>query len=134
MSQASLHESAILIDGLIISNWSREVFEDMAKGGVTAANCTCCVWEGFRDTMSNIARWKQWFDEHDDLLLQVHAADDIRRAKAEGKVGIILGWQNTTGIEDRIEYLALFHALGVRVMQLTYNTQNLVGTGCWESR
>ncbi len=134
MPSPSLHEDAILIDGLIISNWSREVFEDMAKGGVTAANCTCCVWEGFRDTMSNIARWKRWFDENDDILMQVHGVADIRRAKAEGKVGIILGWQNTTGIEDRIEYLRLFHALGVRVMQLTYNTQNLVGTGCWESR
>ncbi len=134
MNAAELHRDAIVIDGLIISNWSREVFEDMLQGGVTAANCTCSIWEGFRDTMANIARWKAWFDEHDDLLLQVHHADDIRRAKADGKVGIILGWQNTSGIEDRIEYLHLFRDLGVRVMQLTYNTQNFVGTGCWESR
>jgi membrane dipeptidase len=134
MSKPNLHDDAIVIDGLIVSNWSREVFEDMAKGGITAANCTCSVWEGFQGTMSNIAEWKRWFDGNDDILLQVHNVADIRRAKAEAKVGIILGWQNTTGIEDRIEYLRLFHSLGVRVMQLTYNTQNFVGTGCWESR
>jgi membrane dipeptidase len=41
-----LHGQAIIIDGLVISKWSRAVFEDMHRGGITAANCTCCVWEG----------------------------------------------------------------------------------------
>ena len=130
----SLHADAILIDGLVISNWSREVFEDMRAGGMTAANCTCCVWEGFRDTMSNIGEWKRCFVEHSDILLQVHTTEDIRRAKETGKVGIILGWQNTSGIEDQLSFLHVFRDLGVRVMQLTYNTQNLVGSGCWESQ
>ena len=134
MSDSTLHDNSVLIDGLIISNWSRSVFEDMQSGGITAANCTCCVWEGFNDTMANIAQWKQWFEEYDDILLQVHTSEDIRRAKSEGKVGIILGWQNTSGIEDQLGFLRLFNDLGVRVMQLTYNTQNLVGSGCWESR
>jgi membrane dipeptidase len=129
-----LHEDSIIIDGLMISRWSRSVFEHMHRGGLTAINCTCSVWEGFHDTMRNIAQWKAWFEEHSDILLQVHSTADIRRAKAEHKVGIILGWQNTTGFEDRIEFLPLFRDLGVRVMQLTYNTQNWVGTGCWESR
>jgi membrane dipeptidase len=128
-----LHKDAIVIDGLIISNWSRAVFEDMKRGGLTAANCTCSVWDGFKGTMENIAQWKTWFEEHDDLLTQVFTTEDIRRAKQEDKVGIILGWQNTGGIEDRVEFLRLFKELGVGVMQLTYNTQNLVGTGCWES-
>jgi membrane dipeptidase len=39
-----------------------------------------------------------------------------------------------SGIEDRIAYLALFKALGVGVIQMAYNTQNLVGSGCYESR
>ena len=130
---SDLHKDAIVIDGLIISKWSRAVFEDMKRGGLTAANCTCSVWDGFKGTMENIAQWKIWFEEHDDLLTQVFTTEDIRRAKEEDKVGIILGWQNTGGIEDRVEFLRLFKELGVGVMQLTYNTQNLVGTGCWES-
>ena len=134
MEPAVLHDDAVLIDGLIISRWSRSVFEEMRAGGVTAANCTCSVWEGFRTTMENVAQWKRWFREHDDLLLQVHRTDDIRRAKREGRTGIILGWQNTSALEDRAEFVEVFRDLGVRVMQLTYNTQNLVGSGCWESR
>ena len=133
MSPSNLHRDAIVIDGLVVSRWSRAVFEDMHRGGLTAANCTCCVWEGFRGTMDNIAQWKEWFDEYDDILLQVHTSDDIHRAKAEGKVGIILGWQNTSGIEDQLAHLKSFKDLGVGVMQLTYNTQNFVGSGCFES-
>lgn len=56
-----LHESAVVIDGLVISKWSRAVFASMRDGGITAANCTCAVWEGFHDTMRAIAQWKRWF-------------------------------------------------------------------------
>lgn len=129
-----LHRDAVVIDGLIIAKWDRQVFEDMRAGGLTAANCTCAVWEGFVDTMANIAKWKRWFAEHDDILLQVHGVADIHCAKREGRVGIILGWQNTYAIETDLDRLRLFRDLGVRFMQLTYNTQNLVGSGCWETR
>jgi membrane dipeptidase len=128
------YDDAILIDGLVVARFSRAVFEDMRKGGITAANCTCSIWHDFRSSMANVAQWKRWFDEHKDLITQVHSVADIRRAKAEGRVGIILGWQNTSGIDDDLGNLVLFRDLGVRVMQLTYNTQNLVGAGCWESR
>lgn len=128
----SLHDSLTVIDGLVISNWSRDVFEDMRAGGITAANCTCAVWEGFQGTMDNIAGWNRWFRDHGDLITLVRTTEDIGRAKRDGKTGIILGWQNASPIEDKLEYLELFHTVGVRVIQLAYNTQNLVGTGCYE--
>jgi membrane dipeptidase len=131
---ADLHRDAIVIDGLVISRFGRGVFEAMRAGGLTAANCTCSVWEGFRDTMVNLTEWQRWFREHDDLIVPVQQASDIRRAKADGRVGIILGWQNTSALEDRVDFVELFRRLGVGVMQLTYNTQNLVGSGCWESQ
>ena len=134
MDPADLHRDMIVFDGLIVANFGREVFEDMRRGGLTAANCTCSIWEGFRGTMANVMRWKQWFVEHSDLILQVHTTADIARAKREGRTGIALGWQNLTGIEDQTGYLELFKQLGVGIMQIAYNTQNLVGTGCYESR
>ena len=130
---ANLHQDSIFIDGLIISNWSRSLFEQMRAGGLTAANCTCSVWEDFQATMANVGTWKRWFSEYDDLLLQVHTTADIERAKREGKVGIFLGWQNTTGIDGNLDYLRVFRDLGVRVMQMTYNLRNRSGFGCWEA-
>jgi membrane dipeptidase len=129
-----LHADMIVIDGLIISKWSRSVFEDMRAGGLTAANCTCSVWEGFEATMRNIAEWKRSFREHADLITQVYGTADIRRAKEESRTGIILGFQNVSAFEDQIGYIQLFKELGVGVAQMAYNTQNLVGTGCYESR
>ena len=128
-----LHKNSIVIDGLVVSNWSREVFADMRKGGLTTANCTCSVWEGIRGTLNNIAHWKCYFQTNKDLILQIKTSDDIYTAKKTNRTGIILGWQNTSGIEDHIDYLGIFKDLGVGIMQLTYNTQNLVGSGCYES-
>ena len=129
---SKLHEEAVVIDGLIIADFSRAVFEDMRRGGLTAANCTCSVWENFRASMDRLAVWKTHFRDNADLITQVYTTADIDRAKREGRTGIILGWQNLTGIEDRVDFLALFKELGVGVMQIAYNTQNLVGSGCYE--
>ncbi|GLR67255.1 peptidase M19 [Acidocella aquatica] len=128
----SLHQDSIVIDGLIIAKWGRDVFEDMRKGGLTAANCTVSVWEGFQATVQNIAGMKKMIRENADLLTLVRSTADITRAKAEGKTGIILGFQNAHAIEDHLGYIEAFADMGVRVIQLCYNTQNLVGTGCYE--
>jgi len=110
------------------------VFEDMRRGGLTAANCTCSIWEGFEATMRNIAAWKSWFQQHGDLIVEARSVADIRRAKGEGRTAIVLGFQNATAFEDQIGYVGLFKEVGVGVVQMTYNTQNLIGCGCYESR
>jgi membrane dipeptidase len=84
--------------------------------------------------MRNIAQWKRWFADNADLITPVRTTADIRRAKGEGKTGIILGFQNTSALEDQTGYVSVFKELGVGVMQITYNTQNLVGAGCYEPR
>lgn len=131
---SSLHDDLIVFDGLIISKWSPEVFADMRRGGLTAANCTCSVWEGFAETMGNIGRWNAWFRDCGDLILKARNTADIQRAKEQGKTAIVLGFQNVSAFEDRLEYIGLFKDAGVGVAQITYNTQNLVGSGCYESR
>ena len=80
----ALHRESVVIDGLIISKWDRSVFEDMRRAGLTAANCTVSVWEGFAQTVDNIAAMKQLIRQNEDLLTLVRGVQDIRRAKAEG--------------------------------------------------
>ncbi len=130
---ASLHDDAVIFDGLVVSNWSRELFEDMRRGGLTAANCTVCVWEGFRDTMLTIGAFNRYFEAHGDLIVKAKTVEDIRKAKAAGKTAIVLGFQNTSAFEDWLEFVEIFKDLGVGIVQMTYNTQNLVGSGCYES-
>ncbi|MDQ7746632.1 dipeptidase [Hydrogenophaga pseudoflava] len=126
------HQDAIVIDGLIISKWNRSVFEDMKKGGLTAANCTVSVWDDFKSTVHNIAEMKKSIRENSDLLCLVRSTADIEKAKKDGKTGIILGFQNAHAFEDHLGHIEAFADMGVRVVQLCYNTQNLIGTGCYE--
>ena len=124
----------ISIDALVIAKFSRSVFKDMQKGQITAANCTCSVWENFAQTIDNLTTWNNHFKKNNDIIFHIKSYKDIKKAQAEGKVGIILGWQNTSAIESDLNKLQIFYDLGIRVAQLTYNTQNLVGSGCWESK
>ena len=130
MSQ--LHEKLVVIDGLIISKWGREVFIDMRKGGVTAANCTVSVWEGFQQTVNNIIDMRRHIENNKDILSEVRITEDIKQAKSDNKTGIILGFQNAHAFEDNIGYVRTFKELGVGIVQMAYNTQNLICTGCYE--
>ncbi|MDQ7734759.1 dipeptidase [Halomonas sp. SpR1] len=132
MTPSELHNDAIVIDGLIIAKWNRELLEDMRRGGLTAANCTVSVWEGFQATVDNIVKSNQLMAECSDLVRPVRTTADITHAKEEGKTGIIFGFQNAHAFEDQIGYVEIFKQLGVGIVQMCYNTQNLVGTGCYE--
>jgi membrane dipeptidase len=82
--------------------------------------------------MHSIARWIQYLEERSDQLLHVLTAEDVWRAKREGKLGIIFHFQNTDPVEDNLALLRVYHRLGVRLIQLTYNRKNRVGDGCEE--
>jgi len=133
MTGTDPQQDMVVIDGLIISKFSRAVFEDMRKGGLTAANCTCSVWENFEGTMRNIVAWNGFFQNNADLIMPARTTADIRRAKELDKTGIILGFQNVSAFEDQVGYVKLFKDCGIGIAQMAYNTQNLCATGCYES-
>jgi membrane dipeptidase len=127
-----LHDKCIVMDGLIVSRWDKSIFEDMHRGGLTAANCTVSIWEDFVGTVDNLIEMKKLVADNRELVTLARSVQDIRDAKLAGKTAIIPGFQNSHAFEDRIEYVGLFKELGVGISQLTYNTQNLIGTGCYE--
>ena len=96
-----LHADSIVIDGLIIAKWNRELFEDMRKGGLTAANCTVSVWEGFQATVNNIAASQKLIRENSDLVIPVRTTADIRKAKEQGKTGILFGFERASAASAR---------------------------------
>ena len=127
-----IYDEAIVIDGLNVSNWESDaVFERLRAGNITAINATVATWENFLQTMAHLSAWMRRFRERDDIL-QVKETADIHTAKKLGKTGIILGFQNASPIENDLDRLGLFLALGVRVIQVTYHETNLLGSGCWE--
>lgn len=121
------------IDNLQYANWSEKIFRQMRTGGVDAVHVTIAYHENFRETVLNIEQWNRWFEAYPDLICQAFTAADIDAAKAAGRTAIIFGFQNPSPIEDDIGLVEVLHRLGARFMQLSYNNQSLLATGCYEA-
>jgi membrane dipeptidase len=64
-----------------------------------------------------------------DVATVVTSVGEIRQAHANGKLGFILGTQNSMMVEEDLKLLATFRRLGVRILQPTYNEENAFGYG-----
>ena len=121
------------IDNLQYANWSEKIFRQMREGAVDAVHATIAYHENFRETVLNIEAWNGWFERFPDLIFHGTTGDDVRRAKENGRTAIFFGFQNPSPIEDDIGLVEIVHTLGARFMQLSYNNQSLLATGCYEA-
>ena len=121
------------IDGLQYSNWSPRIFRQLREGGVDAIHVTISYHETFRETVLNFEKWNRWFEQHPDLIMKGLWASDIDRARKTGRTAVFFGFQNPAPIEDDIGLVEIVHSLGARFMQLSYNNQSLLATGCYEA-
>ena len=121
-----------VIDCLQYCNWSEKIFWQMRDGGVDAVHVTIAYHETFRETVANVEQWNRWFERYPELIFQGRTGEDVRRARREGRTAIFFGFQNPSPIEDDIGLVEICHTLGARFMQLTYNNQSLLATGCYE--
>lgn len=117
--------------------WSAEMIENAKVSGITAVNVTLSGGgatgaQAFESTVRNLSFLQRELDTHPTVVQSVRTVADIARAKDTKRVGLIAGFQDTTMLETDIHRLSLFHDLGVRIIQLTYNVRNVVGDGCLE--
>lgn len=122
-----------IVDGLQYANWSKAIFKQMRQGGVAAVHVTICYHEDFRETVRNISAWNHRFERFSDLIVPGRTAADVDGAIDDGRTAIIFGGQNCSPIEDDIDLVEICHQLGIRFMQLSYNNQSLLATGCYEA-
>ncbi|NND81325.1 MAG: membrane dipeptidase [Gammaproteobacteria bacterium] len=120
------------IDGLQYINWTRERFEKTRDAGLHCVHVTITYWENFRELVANVEQWNRHFLQHGDLIMPVRTAADVLEAKRQNKLGILFGLQNCSPMEDDLGLVQVLHDLGVRIMQLSYNNQSLLATGCYE--
>jgi len=126
-------QAPIRIDALQYGNWSEKIFRQMREGGLDAVHATICYHENFRETVANIESWNRRFERHPDLIMPGRCAADVHEARRTNRTAIFFGFQNCSPIEDDIGLVEICHALGARFMQLSYNNQSLLATGCFES-
>ena len=121
------------IDNLQYCKWSREVFEINREAGLDAVHVTVVYHEDFDEFNYRVNEWNTYFKENSDLIFLGKSYKDIEKAKTEKKTAIFFGFQNCSPIEDDIGLVEKVYDLGCRFMQLTYNNQSLLATGCFEN-
>jgi membrane dipeptidase len=89
--------------------------------------------DAYLDTLKFIANWNGFLADRGDDFMRIDSAGDLDRVKASGKVGVLLGLQNSEQFRSPAD-VDFFRGLGQRVSQLTYNARNLIGNGSTERR
>jgi len=128
----ALHRDATIVDALTFFGDGDPA--PLREAGIAAASMTVGSFEGdFATVMDQMAGWLERVRKPGSGWRLVLRTGDVAAARAAGDVGLVMNWQNARAIEDRLERLALVHAAGLRVMQLTYNQRNFLGDGCLEA-
>ena len=87
----------------------------------------------YESVLQFFASWNGFLANGQDYFMRIDSVADLKRVKQSGKLGIILGVQNSEQFR-RPDDVDFFRGLGQRVSQLTYNARNLIGNGSTERR
>lgn len=113
-----------------------EMIANAVSSGITAVNVTVSAGgaghASFDNTVAEIGYWERELQTHPQALLKVRSVADLVEAKRTRRLGLIFGFQDAVMLEGDVNRLTLFHRLGVKIVQLTYNGRNLLGDGCLE--
>ena len=120
------------IDNLQYCKWTREVFQINREAKLDAVHVTIVYHEDYNELLNKIKEWETFFKENSDIIFLGKSFKDIEKANKENKTAIFFGFQNCSPIEDDISLVEKVHEHGCRFMQLTYNNQSLLATGCYE--
>ena len=130
------HETSLVFDGLAIAYVLDEKYAQRAlEGGVNAANVTFALEENWDKTLHNFERHLSKIDKN-PLLTLCKTANDVLAAQEKGKLGIVIGTQGASMIEDSSQFwrLEAMVRMGLRFLGLAYTTANALGDGCGEKR
>ena len=130
-----LHRDALYLDAavpLVNPRLLPKYLPDLAAGGVDAILTTVASLEDCRFAVGVLADWHHLAHAGEHPFRLATTVADFRAARRDGVLAVGLHFQGGNPIEADVDLIDAFHALGVRVFQLTYNARNLIGDGCLE--
>ncbi|MFH1485292.1 MAG: membrane dipeptidase [Chloroflexota bacterium] len=124
-----IHQEAVVIDGMNNALMSGDYFRSIMKAGITATMVPVSISATFRQTVDQLSSLLKLVNEHQNRVSISRQTEEIRQAKQEGKLGLILVLEDSRQIEDNLDLLRAFWELGIRRSQLVYVMQNSMGCG-----
>ena len=131
MDTERLHRDALIIDAAAPLLRNRRYTDHYIAGGVDVLVPTVCTNENASQALATIAGWHAYIPG-DDRLKLVSSVAEIIEAKKTGKAAVILHAQGADLLENKVDFVDVFKALGVGIMQFTYNEKNRLGDGAGE--
>lgn len=128
-----VYRRTVVVDGLLAATPSGRVVDELRAAGISGCNWT--VSSHSDEALAAIAKITQFywlFEQCGDRALLVERDADLARAKREGKLGVVLGFQGGMPLGRNVHLVRVFHRLGVRILQLTYNEGNALAPGVLE--
>ncbi len=130
----------LIIDamGELRPEYPASLIRDLLASGMDAITVTLCDPkpegpEALALAVDSLLEHDAYLTAHPEFFLKATRAADIDRARRTGTLAVFYLYQNTAQFGGALDRIDLFHRMGLRSCQLTYNTRNEVGVGCWES-
>ena len=128
----SLYRRSIVIDSLSFAHeWDDEEFAALDATGYTGI-VNSLPQSNLQVAIDALVEWRKRVREQPDRFLMAQSAADFERAKEDGKLAVLMNFQNATMLEGDADNVEVLHALGMRCFQLTYNERNRLGDGSTE--
>ena len=109
-------------------------FQRLKDSGITVFHPATGYTTGdiYANSFADVTLWNAFIAAHENDFLRVDSLADIAAAKVSGKIGIVIGQQNSAHFRT-VEDVKRFYDLGQRVSQLTYQ-HNQLGGGSSDAR
>ncbi len=137
---APVSQDRLIIDamGELRFEYTDALIRDMLGSGMDAITVTLCDpkpagAEAIELAIDSLLEHDRFLASKPNFFIKATSAADIERARREGKLAVFYLYQNTVQFAHSHDRVALFYRMGLRSAQLTYNTRNHVGVGCWET-
>ena len=127
-----------IFDLLNGSKLTGQYAENCLANGIEAIHVTLNNYRGInplpdlRHSLNELAAYRAHLRSLSELVHLVETFGDFEQARSRGKLAVVMGYQNVPGVDRDLQLLELFHAAGVRVIQVAHNVRNLYGDGCAE--
>ncbi len=128
---------ALIMDamGELRPDYDEALIGEMLASGMDAITVTLCDpkptgAEGLELALDGLLEYDRLVASHPALLRKAHAAADVEEARASGRMAVFYLFQNSDQFGDDLDRVGMFHRLGVRSSQVTYNERNRAGVGC----
>jgi membrane dipeptidase len=123
--------------GELREEYDAALIRDMLTSGMDAITVTLCDpkpegAEALELAVDSLLQHDRFLGRHPEFFIKATSATDADRARREGKLAVFYLYQNTVQFGTDLDRVDLFHRMGLRSCQLTYNTRNHAGVGCWE--